>query len=109
MHFTDVKLALHDAVFFTTCLANFEKGIHFKLQETRYPRGILEKISTEVLELLFLGLKFYKLLFFGVAQNGGYFFGGESKIKYYFSGFTGNLHIFFWGGVAQTINYRINS
>ena len=37
--------------------------------------GALEKISIGMLVLLFLGLKFDNLLFFGVAQNEGQFWG----------------------------------
>ena len=57
--------------------------------------------------MLSLGLKFDRLLFFGVAQNKGYFWG--LKNKHYFFCVNKKLALFFFWGGGGKINCRINS
>ena len=58
---------------------------------------VLEKISTEMLVLLFSSLKFDNLLFWGLLKM-RVIFGGVEKISIIFW-LTGNLHYsLFWGG-----------
>ena len=66
----------------------------FFLETQEEGEGHLEKISTGVLVLFFLGLKFDKLLYFGLLKMRVIF--GGWKNKHYFFELTRNLHYFFW-------------